>query len=144
MLPGELQAALEDEDFSMGSDISSDELARAIPQEEFEQMDFDQDTTLQIQAAMGLLDITNDSEDYIPSCSTSDDEPTGSAPHSPEADRLHSRAIDQEIMQILQSAGPNHIMHALEEHIPMIMFDGGAFMHIWGTMLKPCWCPWTF
>jgi hypothetical protein len=133
--PGELQAALEDEDFSMGSDINSDELARAIPQEEYDQMDFDQDTALQIQAAMDLLDITNDSEDYIPSSSTSDDEPTGSAPHSPEADRLRSRATDQEIMQILQSAGPNHIMNALEEHIPMIMFDGGAFMHIWGTML---------
>ena len=133
--PGELQAALEDEYFSMGSDISSDELTRVIPQEEFDQMDFDQDTALQVQAAMGLLDITNDSEDYIPSSSTSDDEPAGSAPHSPEADRLRSRAIDQESMQILQSAGPNHIMNALEEHIPMIMFDGGASMHIWGTML---------
>ena len=113
--PGELRAALEDEDFSMGSDISSDELARAIPQEEYDQMDFGQDTALQIQAAMDLLDITNDSEDYIPSSSTSDDEPTGSAPHSPEADRrrLRSRAIDQGIMQIAQSAGPHRSMNAL-------------------------------
>ena len=59
--PEELQAALEDEDFSMGSDISSDELHRAIPQEEYDQMDFDQDTALQIQAAMDLLEM--DSED---------------------------------------------------------------------------------
>ena len=38
-------------------------------------------------------------------------------------------------MQSLQEAGPNHIMSALEQQIPMIMFDGGAFVNIWGTML---------
>ena len=26
-------------------------------------------------------------------------------------------------------------MNAIEQQIPMLMFDGGAFMHIWGTML---------
>ena len=95
----ELQAALEDADFSEGSDISSDERRPTLPQEELEQMDYDQDMALQIQAAMDQLDITRDSEDYIPSSSASDDEPAGSPPHSPEADRLHSRAIDQEIIQ---------------------------------------------
>ena len=58
----------------------------------------DQDTALQLQAAMGLLDIDDDSEDYEPSPSTSEDEPDGSPPHSPEADELRSRAIDQDII----------------------------------------------
>ena len=64
----ELQAALVDEDFSEGSDISSYEDPLTLAQEELEQMDFgDQDTALQLQAAMGLLDIDDNSEDYEPS-----------------------------------------------------------------------------
>ena len=98
-------------------------------------MDYDQDMALQIQAAKDQLTITRDSEDYIPSSSASDDEPDGSPPHSPEADRLRSRAIDQEIIQTLQAAGPNQLMNAIEQLMPMLMFDGGAFMHIWGTIL---------
>ena len=79
---------------------------------------------------MDLLDITNDSGDYEPSTSTSEDEPDGSPPHSPEADELRSRAIDQDIIQALQQAGPNQVMNAIEQQIPMLMFDGGAFMQL--------------
>ena len=60
----EHQAVLHDEDFSMGSDISSEELTLA--QGEADQMEFSQDLELELEWHMAEMDITRESGPTYP------------------------------------------------------------------------------
>ena len=74
----EHQAALHGEDFSIGSDISSEELTLA--QGEADQLEFSQDLELELEWHMAGMNITRDSEDYIPSSTTSEEDPAEQLP----------------------------------------------------------------
>ena len=118
-----MAAALELEDYSYGSDTSEAEQVYYLADQDIED-DLPEDYEVEYE------------EEYEPSTpSLSSEEPEEYSPEAEELqERLRCRDYEETIMKVVrQEKKPQD---SDDRIIPLIMFDGGSFKHIWGRGMQ--------